>query len=321
MNDFKALSVGNGDAEKDMEIEKQGAHGFVEEPVVTVIEIDPAMERRVKRKIDMIILPIFGFIFMFQYLDKIALSYAVIFGMKTDLNLQGQDYSWCNSIFYFGQFFFEYFAVYLLHRFPIKKFVGVTILAWGIVMMCLAATKNFTGLMIGRFFLGACEGAVSPAFVIMTSIFWRKAEHPLRYVEKNYLPAKDLRSTFALFVSLACFVSMNAFAQIAGGLLLYGCGSITNAAIDGWRISFLLAGGITILLGGVFVLIIPVSPGTAWFLNAEERVVAEQRVAQEHASAQHATFQWDQAIATLKDVKFWLIFLWALMITITSVVV
>lgn len=30
---------------------------------------------------------------------QIALSYAVIFGMKTDLNLQGQDYSWCNSIF------------------------------------------------------------------------------------------------------------------------------------------------------------------------------------------------------------------------------
>jgi hypothetical protein len=40
---------------------------------------------------------------------------------------------------------------------------------------------------------------------------------------------------------------------------------------------------ITILLGGIFMLIIPVSPGTAWFLNPEERVVAEQRVAQEHA--------------------------------------
>lgn len=86
---------------------------------------------------------------------------------------------------------------------------------------------------------------------------------------------------------------------------------------------------ITILLGGVFVLIIPVSPGTAWFLTTEERAVAEQRVAQEHAvsrvsagchyytgltlnavaiqSAQHTKFQWDQATATLKDVKFWLV--------------
>jgi hypothetical protein len=29
--------------------------------------------------------------------------------------------------------------------------------------------------------------------------------------------------------------------------------------------------------------IVPVSPGTAWFLTPEERVVAQQRVAQEHA--------------------------------------
>lgn len=56
-------------------------------------------------------------------------------------------------------------------------------------------------------------------------------------------------------------------------------------------------------------------------------------------SAQHDKFQWDQAIATLKDIKFWLVsafspteiplligsaskvFLWALMICVTSVVV
>ncbi|KAJ9126293.1 hypothetical protein QFC24_002025 [Naganishia onofrii] len=99
MNDSKPLSAVEMDTEKDLESEKHGRHGFVEEPVVSVIEIDPEMERRVKRKIDTVILPIFGLIFMFQYLDKIALSYAVIFGMKTDLNLQGQDYSWCNSIF------------------------------------------------------------------------------------------------------------------------------------------------------------------------------------------------------------------------------
>lgn len=36
------------------------------------IEIDPVIEARVRRKIDMVILPIFGFIFMFQYLDKVC---------------------------------------------------------------------------------------------------------------------------------------------------------------------------------------------------------------------------------------------------------
>jgi hypothetical protein len=71
MNDSKPLSAVEMDTEKDLESEKHGRHGFVEEPVVTVIEIDPEMERRVKRKIDTVILPIFGLIFMFQYLDKV----------------------------------------------------------------------------------------------------------------------------------------------------------------------------------------------------------------------------------------------------------
>jgi hypothetical protein len=63
------------------------------------IEIDPEVEKRVVRKIDRTILIIFSFIYMWQYLDKIALSYAVIFGMREDLNFQGQDYSWVSSIF------------------------------------------------------------------------------------------------------------------------------------------------------------------------------------------------------------------------------
>lgn len=37
---------------------------------------------------------------------------------------------------------------------------------------------------------------------------------------------------------IACFVSANAMAQIVGGLLLYGCGSIKGASIAGFRISY-----------------------------------------------------------------------------------
>lgn len=49
--------------------------GSVREPAQDYeepIEIDPAMEARVRRKIDLVVLPIFGLIFMFQYLDKVS---------------------------------------------------------------------------------------------------------------------------------------------------------------------------------------------------------------------------------------------------------
>ncbi|KAL8287329.1 hypothetical protein RQP46_003781 [Phenoliferia psychrophenolica] len=262
-------------------------------------EIDPESDRRVRSKIDRTVLVVFCFIYLFQYLDKIALSYAAIFGMRTDLHLVGQDYSWASSAFYFGQLVFEYPAIWLLHKFPIKTFVGVTVVCWGVIMMSMAAANNFAGLVAVRVFLGMAEGAVAPAFVILISFWYKKAEQPLR---------------------IACFVSANALAQIVGGLVLYGCGSIKHAAIAGFRISYLIAGGATIVLGIVFVLVVPASPSTAWFLTTEERAIAVRRVAREHASSQHSAFSRSQLFETLKDPKLYLIFLWAFFVCITSVV-
>ncbi len=211
----------------------------------------------------------------------------------------GQDYSWCASIFYFGQLIVEFPVLYLLHKLPIRTFVAVSMLAWAVVAGTQAATKDFTGMMIARFFLGFTEGAVAPAFVVMVSFFYRKKEQPIR---------------------IAAFVSANAFAQIVGALLLYGCGSIKGARMEGWRISFLICGALTIVIGAIFFLVVPVSPATAWFLNKEEREVAVQRVAQEHASAAHSNFDWVQAKQTLLDPRLYIIFLWAFFVCITSVV-
>lgn len=46
--------------------------------------------------------------------------------------------------------------------------------------MCLAAPSTYAGFATVRFLLGFCEGAVSPAFVTMSSIWYRKDEHPMR---------------------------------------------------------------------------------------------------------------------------------------------
>jgi hypothetical protein len=59
-------------------------------------------EQRVKRKTDLVILPLLCAVFFLQYLDKQSLSYASVFGLITDLNLKGTEYSWCSSIFYIG---------------------------------------------------------------------------------------------------------------------------------------------------------------------------------------------------------------------------
>ncbi len=63
----------------------------------------------------------------------------------------------------------------------------------------------------------------------------------------------------------------------------------------------LAAGAATIVIGAIFLVVVPVSPHKAWFLTEEERELAVDRVAREHASLQHSEWRWDQAYETLKD--------------------
>lgn len=62
------------------------------------------------------------------------------------------------SLFYVGQLASEWPAMFLLSRLPITIYVGITIVIWGGVNMCLAAVHDFKGLAATRFFLGFAEG-------------------------------------------------------------------------------------------------------------------------------------------------------------------
>lgn len=49
------------------------------------------------------------------------------------------------------------------------------------ILACHAATTNFTGIMIVRFFLGCTEASISPGFSLITSLWYRASEQPLRH--------------------------------------------------------------------------------------------------------------------------------------------
>lgn len=65
-------------------------------------EIDPAEAKKVVRKIDVRVIPVLFLLYLLQYLDKNGINYASVYGLEEGTGLQGQDYSWLGSIFYFG---------------------------------------------------------------------------------------------------------------------------------------------------------------------------------------------------------------------------
>ena len=104
-------------------------------------QIDPAVERRLVRKIDLMILPYLAVCYAFFYIDKTTLSYAAIFGIKKDLDLVGTEYNWLSSIFYFGFLAWAIPTNFGLQRFPVGKYLGGNICAWGGLLMLQAASN------------------------------------------------------------------------------------------------------------------------------------------------------------------------------------
>ena len=192
--------------------------------------------KRVRRKLDFLLLPLMCGTYMISFLDKQTLNYSNAYGLQEDTNMSGEDYSWVASALNFGWLLASYPWNLILQRYPIGRLIGCMLFIWGAVCMLQAAVFNFGGFFTVRFFLGALEAVVSPAFILLTSMFWEKEE-------------QSLRSSFWL----AC----NGFASIIGALLAYAAGHAEGLAVSNWKLIYLIVGCITIAWGVVVSLAFP----------------------------------------------------------------
>lgn len=126
------------------------------------IVVTPEENKRVLRKIDLVILPILLSVYFLQSLDKTTLSYASVFGLIADAKLDpnSQQYSWLGSIVYIAQLVMQPLVAFFLVKFPTGKFTGIMVFTWGVTLCGMAGASNFAGLMATRFLLGAFEAAV-----------------------------------------------------------------------------------------------------------------------------------------------------------------
>ncbi|RSL84597.1 hypothetical protein CEP51_003800 [Fusarium floridanum] len=229
------------------------------ESVQPVQPVPSAREcRRVLLKTDAVVLPLLTIAMTLGFLDKAnqnALSFAALWGLKEDANLVGQEYSWLGSIFYIGYLTAEFPNLWLITRVPIGKYIGGCLTAWGATLCLVAVCHNFAGVAVIRFFLGAFEACLLPCMMLLNSMWYRREEQPLR-------------------TALWC----NTFAGVFGGILAYAIGKI-EGPLATWKYIFIIYGVVTIAMGFVTLALLPDTPATAWFLKAEEKVIAVQRLA------------------------------------------
>ncbi|KAJ6049644.1 hypothetical protein N7444_006360 [Penicillium canescens] len=163
--------------------------------------VDPETSRRLLRKIDLYVMPLICIVYFLQYLDKIAISYASVTGMRESAKLYGNQFNWVSSVFFFGQLAFSFPTMRLVQAFPLARYVAVNVTVWGTILACMSACHSFAALMVCRTLLGAAEAAVVPAWVVFTSQWYRKEEQAFR---------------------VGLWFSMCGWAQMFGGYVAYG---------------------------------------------------------------------------------------------------
>lgn len=137
-------------------------------------------DKAVLKKIDWHLMPVMILIYWAQFFDKQTLSFASVFGIQKDANLHGKEYSWLGSVVYLAWYLALPISSYLLVRLRMSHIVPTLVTAWGIILACMAAAHNFPGLLVARFFLGAVESIIAPAFVLIGQIFYKRSEQPTR---------------------------------------------------------------------------------------------------------------------------------------------
>lgn len=214
--------------------------------------------------------------FAIQFLDKAVVSNTSVMGIRKDLNMHGDMYSWTASSFFIGYLVCNLpFALLLLEKAG-PRWTGAALFAWGIVVTCSGGAQNYAGFIACRTLLGMLESVCEPTITIVTHQWMPPDEH---------------------YAWIETWFAWNGFMGIFLHAISYGLyrGQVHGKYnIAAWRILFIICGLISILAAFVYILIVPNSPQEAWFLNDREKAELRKKDVGEKKKFKRSDIEWHQ---------------------------
>jgi MFS family permease len=168
---------------------------------------------------------------------------------------------------------------------------------WGGVLTCTAAAKNYSGLLAIRFFLGALEATVTPAFVIYTGMWYKQSEQARR---------------------MGYWLGANGIATIVMSGMAYGLSGTSGTAIASWQILFLLMGLLTFVTGLFYIFYFPDTQINAKFLTLRERHIAVERIRVNFQGVGNHIWKWSQFREAFQDPRTYLYVMYSLLMNIPN---
>ncbi|TGJ88708.1 hypothetical protein E0Z10_g15 [Xylaria hypoxylon] len=198
----------------DHKIESEKSHALESSEKASVVECDAPDTavpkyteeeyKKLKRKIDRYLLPLMWLCYGIQQTDKTSLGTQAAFGLREDTGLVGQQYPWLTTIFYITYILFEFPSNFILQRYWMGRTLSCYMILWGIVVLSIGFSKNFTHLITLRALQGVFESANAGFGIISNLVLYgigtSKAYQPWRYMSYYLGGLTILTGTTCLFL-------------------------------------------------------------------------------------------------------------------------
>ncbi|KAJ1905404.1 hypothetical protein LPJ81_001950 [Coemansia sp. IMI 209127] len=245
--------------------------------------VDPQLIKSYLRKVDLHIIPLAFAMYFFSVIDRNNVGNAKVAGMDTYLGLQGNQFNWIVSAFFFTYIFFEVPSNMILKKVGPRLWIPFIAVIWSVLVGCMAAAKSYGTLVAVRVLMGVFEAGFVPGFIYMTS-FW--------YTKRQQAPR------------LALFFSSGTFAGIWAGPLAERLQKI-NGSLMGYQYIFIIEACVTVVIAIIMAIVWQNYPETASFLTEKERESALKMLAHDKALSPKANYSPRQVFKALSDWTVW----------------
>lgn len=223
------------------------------------------------------IIPVAFLMYTIAFMDRINVGFGFT-GMEKALGFGSEVSGLVGGIFFFGYMFLQIPGGHLAMKWSARKFVTISLIAWGIFAVLTGLVQNTAELLIVRFLLGVAEGGVWPATLVLLA---------------NWFPHEErarANSYWMFCLPIAAII----MSPISGWILTWA----------DWRTLFILEGIPPLIWAIIWWFSVADTPDTAKWLSPQERAYLDQKFAEDRRNEPpvHASASWSDA---LKDGKVW----------------
>ncbi|KAJ2777637.1 hypothetical protein H4R18_005048 [Coemansia javaensis] len=244
---------------------------------------DQALIRSYLRKSDLRLLPVTFAMYFLSVIDRNNIGNAKVAGLAEHVGLQGSQFNWVVSAFFFTYIFCEVPSNYFLKRLGARVWLPLIAVAWSVLVACLAAAQSYGSLVAVRVVMGVFEAGYVPGFIYLTS-FW--------YTRKQQAPR------------IALFFSAGMFAGIWAGPLAARLAKISGR-LAGYQYIFVVEAAMTVAVAAVMAATMRSYPESAGFLSEAERAAALRMLQADRALQAKADYSARQVVRALSDWTVW----------------